>query len=74
MSEEWKRPPPKLVRGKRKFPRWLIYLIVGVYLGGVASTWGVVGRWIPIDAIMILWLVPVFFLAVVIGLLWWVTG
>jgi hypothetical protein len=74
MSAEWEKPPPKLVRGKRKFPRWLIYLIIGVYLCGVASTWGVVGRWVPIDAIMILWLVPVFFLAVIIGLTWWVTG
>jgi fatty acid desaturase len=74
MSAEWEKPPPKLVRGKRKFPRWLIYLIIGVYLGGVASTWGVVGRWVPINVIMILWLVPVFFLAVIIGLTWWVTG
>jgi hypothetical protein len=74
MSEEWEKPPPKLVRGKRKFPRWFTYLIIGTYFGGVASTWGIVGQWIPIDAIMIFWLFPVFFLAIVVGLLWWVTG
>ncbi len=79
MSEEWKRPPPKLVRGKRKFPRYFIYLLLGIFIGGVAGTWAIfsgtgIGRLIPIEFIMLVWLALVAFIAVAFALLWWVTG
>lgn len=74
MSEEWKKPPPKLVKGRRKFPRYFIYLIIGLYLCGVISTWAVAGRWFPIELILILWLFPIVFISIVFALTWWIIG
>lgn len=74
MSNEWEKPPPKLVKGKRKFPHYFIYLIICLYLGGVISTWAVAGRWFPIELILILWLFPIVFISIVFALTWWVTG
>ena len=74
MSDEWEKPPPRLVRGKRKFPRFFIYLIIGLYFAGVVFTWAVAGRWLPIDAILILWIFPIIFLSIIFALTWWVIG
>ena len=72
MSDEWERPPPKLVRGKRKFPWYLIFLIIGLYLGGVIVWWAVARKQLPIDFILGGWFIVTVILAMGLLLSWWV--
>jgi hypothetical protein len=74
MTDEWERPPPKLVRGKRKFPRYFIYLIIGLYFGAVIVTWAVAGKQLPIDVILEAWLLLIAFLALALMCVWWALG
>ena len=65
MSDKWEKPPPKLVRGKRKFPRYFIYLIIGLFLGGLIVSWLVGG-------LIGFWLFLIIILSIVIVSVWWV--
>ena len=74
MSDEWEKPPPQLVREKRKFPlRYLIFFIVGLYVGGVIVAWAVAGKQFPIYDFLEFWLFLVIILSIILVWTWWVT-
>jgi hypothetical protein len=64
---QWEKPPPKLVRKKKKFPIRIYFLIVIlIYIVGVITTWVVVGRWMPLEDILFSWLILTLFVAIII--------
>lgn len=73
MAEEWKRPPPKLVKKKRKFLP-LIAIIIVSYFIAVFLTWVISGGWLPLQFIMIIWLFLIIFVFLVLFTVWWITS
>jgi hypothetical protein len=65
MSDKWEKPPPKLVKGKRKRPRYFIYFIIGLFLGEIIM-WAIAG------GILGFWLFLIILLSIVMVSIWWV--
>ena len=66
-GSDWKKPPPKLVKKKRPFPKILFILsVILIYIIGVSVSWVFVGRIIPFNVILIIWAFIDLFFAVII--------
>ena len=64
-GSEWKKPQPEFIKKKIRFPSILFFLsIFVIYFLGIAVSWVLFGKIIPLNVILVIWIFIDLFIAI----------